>query len=87
MSLEELVGPAIAVAEEGLAAGELPIGAVVLLGEGVVGNACTQERVQGRRLVHADLLATEEAGRRLGFRKRCPGWCGVSGGDDEVIPR
>jgi tRNA(adenine34) deaminase len=66
----DMVGLAIAVADDGAAAGELPIGAVVVMGDQVVGQACTQEKSQGRRLVHADLLAMEEADRRLGRRSR-----------------
>lgn len=70
MSPEELLQAAIDVAEEGLAAGELPIGAVVVMGDEVVGRAFTQESSRGRRLVHADLLAMTEADERLGRRRR-----------------
>ncbi len=70
MSPEDLIGLAIAVAEEGLAAGELPIGAVVVLGDEVIGRAHARERTEGRRLVHADQLAMEQADRVLGWRKR-----------------
>lgn len=51
-------------------AGELPVGAVVAMGEEIIGRAFTQERTQGRRLVHADLLAMQEADRRLGWTSR-----------------
>ena len=61
MTPEELVALALEVSEEGMGAGELPVGAVVVLGDEVVGRAHTQERTQGRRLVHADLLAMEQA--------------------------
>jgi tRNA(adenine34) deaminase len=66
----ELVAAAIEVAAEGLAAGELPIGAVVASGEEIVGRAFTQERGLGRRLVHADLLAMVQADERLGWARR-----------------
>ncbi|MET7339084.1 nucleoside deaminase [Nonomuraea sp. NPDC005650] len=66
----QLVNLAIGVAEEGLAAGELPIGAVVAMGGEIIGRAYTQERTLGRRLVHADLLAMIDADQRLGRRKR-----------------
>jgi tRNA(adenine34) deaminase len=66
----ELVSLAIEVAEEGLAAGELPIGAVVVMGDDVLGRSWTRERAAGRRLVHADLLAMEQADRALGWSKR-----------------
>lgn len=70
MTPEEGVRVAVAVAEEGLADGEMPIGAVVLCGDEVVGRSYTQESAQRRRLVHADLLALEHADRRLGFGPR-----------------
>ncbi|WP_222105948.1 nucleoside deaminase [Catellatospora sichuanensis] len=70
MTPEEMMDAALAVAEDGLAAGELPIGAVVLLGDEIVGRAYTQERALRRRIVHADLLAMDAADRVLGWRKR-----------------
>jgi tRNA(adenine34) deaminase len=53
-----------------MAAGDLPIGAVVAMGGDIVGRSWAQERSQGRRLVHADLLAMEQADRRLGWTRR-----------------
>lgn len=70
MTPEDLVGAALEVAEAGLAAGEQPIGAVVVLGEEIVGHAYTQEKARGRRLVHADLLAMLDADEALGWRRR-----------------
>ncbi len=70
MTPEDLVGLAIDVAEHGLEAGELPIGAVVALGDEVIGRSFAMERSQRRRLVHADLLAMEEADRALSGRNR-----------------
>lgn len=61
MSPEDAVQLAIDVAEQGLDAGEMPIGAVVLLGDQVVARAYTQEKSKGRRVVHADLMAILEA--------------------------
>lgn len=69
MEASDAVRLAIDAAQEGLAAGEMPIGAVVLAGDQVVGRAHTQERTLGRRIVHADLLALEAADRNLGFRR------------------
>lgn len=63
------MGVALRVAEEGLAAGELPIGAVVVVDGEVVGRAHTQERGQRRLLVHAELLALDAADRVLGARR------------------
>jgi len=65
-----MVGAALEVAEEGLAAGEQPIGAVVVMGDEIVGRAYTQEATRRRRLVHADLLAMIEADEVLGWRRR-----------------
>jgi tRNA(adenine34) deaminase len=70
MSPDEMVGAAIAAAGEGLAAGELPIGAVVVLGGEVISRDWTRELARGRRLVHADLLALTAADERLGWRRR-----------------
>ena len=53
----------------GLGRGELPIGAVVVVDDEVVGRAHTQEREQKRLLVHAELLALEQADRVLGRRR------------------
>lgn len=65
MTPDELVTAAIEVAEEGMAAGELPIGAVVVAGSEVVGRAFTRDRATGQRLVHADLLAMQQADELL----------------------
>ncbi len=67
MTPEEMVGAALEAAESGLKVGELPIGAVVLSGDDVIGWAYTSERGRGRRLVHAGLLAMLEADERLGW--------------------
>jgi len=63
------VSLAVETAAEGLAAGEMPIGAVVVSGDQILGRAFTQERVLGRRLVHADLLALSQADATLGFER------------------
>jgi tRNA(adenine34) deaminase len=70
MTPEAMVGVALQVAEAGLAAGEQPIGAVVVMGDDVVAQAFTQEKGLGRRLVHADLLAMIAADEALGWRRR-----------------
>ena len=56
---------ALEVAREGLALGEMPIGAVVVADGEVIASQFTQERSTGRLLVHADLLAMEEADGKL----------------------
>lgn len=61
---------AIDVAEEGMAHGELPIGAVIEMGGEIIARAHTRDRAWGRRLVHADLLAMTAADERLGWGAR-----------------
>lgn len=48
----------------------MPIGAAVVVDGEVVGEAHTQERTQGRLLVHADLLALDAADRHLTGRRQ-----------------
>lgn len=69
MKPEEAVALAIEVAEEGMNAGEMPIGAVVLQGNRVIGRGYTQEQKLRRRIVHADLMAMLEADAQLGFKR------------------
>jgi len=47
----------------------MPIGAVVFDEERILGRAYTLEKTLGRRIVHADLQAMEEADEALGFAK------------------
>jgi tRNA(adenine34) deaminase len=67
---DQMVAAAIDVAEAGMAAGELPIGAVVVMAGEIIAASHTRERGAGRRLVHADLLAMIAADERLGNTKR-----------------
>lgn len=60
---------ALAVARAGLAAGEMPIGAVVVVDDEIVAAEHTQERATRRLLVHADLLALEAADRLISGRR------------------
>lgn len=69
MKPEEAVALAIQVAEEGMKLGEMPIGAVVLQGNKVIGRGYTQEQKLRRRIVHADLMAMLEADAQLGFKR------------------
>jgi tRNA(adenine34) deaminase len=61
---------ALAVAEQGLEHRELPIGAVIVVDGDVVASAYTQERTQRRLLVHAELLALDQADRVLEHQRR-----------------
>jgi tRNA(adenine34) deaminase len=67
---QDLVAAAIQVAEDGMARGEMPIGAVVEMGGEIIASAHTQDRQQSRRLIHADLLAMDAADQLLGYRPR-----------------
>lgn len=64
---EQWMRQALRLAAEGLAKDELPIGAVVVLDSRVIAAAHTMERSTGRLLVHAELLALEDADRRWPF--------------------
>jgi tRNA(adenine34) deaminase len=70
MTPDEMVGAALTVARAGLAAGEQPIGAVVVLGDDILARGFTSEKTLGRRLVHAELLAMTEADEKLGWGRR-----------------
>jgi tRNA(adenine34) deaminase len=61
---------ALAVARTGLEVGEMPIGAVVVVGDEIVAAAYTQEVTTGRLLVHADLLALEAADKVISGRRQ-----------------
>ncbi len=61
---------ALDVARCGLSRGELPIGAVVVADGEVVGRSHTEEVTQRRLLVHAELLALEQADRHEGWDRR-----------------
>lgn len=68
--IDHFMREALKVARAGLEAGELPIGAVVVLGDKIIASAYTREKAEGRLLVHADLLALEEADRISPFPGR-----------------
>ncbi len=65
-----MVAAAIEVAEAGMVAGEMPIGAIVVMGEEILGSAHASEHTLRRHLVHADLLAMTQADVTLAFAKR-----------------
>jgi|SRR6185369_4654362 tRNA(adenine34) deaminase len=70
MTPEEMVAAALEVAESGMAVGELPIGAVVVMGDDIIGRGYATERTAGRRLTHADINAMNEADMLLGWDRR-----------------
>jgi len=68
--IEHFMREALNVAKTGLEKGELPIGAVVVLNNQIIASAHTQEKAEGRLLVHADLLALEAADKIKPFPGR-----------------
>lgn len=69
---EQGVDLALTMARAGLEAGEMPIGAVLLLGDRVIGRAFTQDQTLHRRVVHAELLAILQADATLGLKRHEP---------------
>jgi tRNA(adenine34) deaminase len=70
ITAEQFMKEALRMASLGLEHGELPIGAVVVLGGRVIAAAHTREAAEGRLLVHADLLALEAADKLQPFPGR-----------------
>jgi tRNA(adenine34) deaminase len=58
---------AMALAERAVERGEMPIAAIVVLDGRIIAGAHTAERHEGRLLVHAELLALEQADRLKPF--------------------
>lgn len=61
MDHEYFMREALSVAIKAMEEGELPIGAVVVSDGKIIARSSTKERAFGRWLVHAELLALEEA--------------------------
>jgi tRNA(adenine34) deaminase len=61
MNHEYFMRAALAVATKAMDAGELPIGAVIVCENQIIASSSTKERELARWLVHAELLALEEA--------------------------
>ncbi|MDV6277745.1 deaminase [Rhodococcus erythropolis] len=69
VSPRDAVALALDAAREGIAHGEMPIGAIVFDDKRVLGRAYTQEQGLRRRIVHADLQAMLQADETLGFAR------------------
>ncbi len=65
--IEKFMRAALRQAEEGLANGELPVGAVVVAEDRIIASAFTKEKGERRLLVHAELLALEQADKLIPF--------------------
>ena len=63
---DEFMRQALALAEEAQALGEVPVGAVVVLGNQVVGRGRNSSIAQNDPTAHAEMLAIREACARIG---------------------
>lgn len=62
---EKWMREALAEAERAAAIGEVPVGAVVVFGDEVVGRGHNRREIDGDPLAHAELIAIREAARRM----------------------
>lgn len=62
----EAMGEAILLAQEAFVEGEVPVGAVVLRGQEIVGRGRNRSRTVGDMTMHAELEAIRDAAQRLG---------------------
>jgi tRNA(adenine34) deaminase len=66
MDHHTLMLAALAEAEKARASGEVPVGAVVLIGEEIVGRGCNQPISATDPTAHAEIAALRDAARRIG---------------------
>ena len=57
---------ALCEARRALQAAEVPVGAVVVVGDEVVGRGCNQRQTLGDPTAHAEVLALRQAARKMG---------------------
>jgi len=69
---EEFMREALALALEARAAGEVPVGAIVVMGDEIVGRGRNSQIGANDPTAHAEMLALREACRRIG-NYRLPG--------------
>jgi len=72
LDAEAFMQAALAEARAGLAAGEVPVGAVVVLDDVIVGHAHNAPIAHADPTAHAEVLALREAARKVG-NYRLPG--------------
>ena len=63
---ERFLREALALARRAEAAGEVPVGAVVVMGGQIVGRGCNSPIARSDPTAHAEILAVREAGAALG---------------------
>lgn len=66
MTKEEFMREALRLAEESAAEGEVPVGAVVTLGDEIVGRGRNRREIQKNALAHAEIEAINDACNNLG---------------------
>lgn len=66
MSHEDYMEQALALAEEAAAAGEVPVGCVIVRGDEIVGRGRNRREAGKSALAHAEIEAISEACRNLG---------------------
>ncbi len=62
----DFMGIALRLAERAFSLGEVPVGAVVVVGGKVVGRGCNRSVTQSDPTAHAEILALRQAARRVG---------------------
>lgn len=63
---ERFMRAALAMAERGAGLGEVPVGAVVVFEDEIVGEGCNQPRSSGDPTAHAEMVALRTAAQRIG---------------------
>ena len=62
----EYMRQALALAEKAASCGEVPVGAIVVRGDEVIGRGYNRRETDGSAIAHAEILAIEEACRVVG---------------------
>lgn len=69
---EELMERALTLAEKAASLGEIPVGAIVVSASGeIIGEGYNQRELLQSPTAHAEILAIEQAAKRLGTRRLC----------------
>ncbi len=63
---EHFMRQALQLAQKALPAGDIPVGAVVVRGNEIIGAGCNTREAQGNALHHAEIVAIDDACRRTG---------------------